>query len=291
MASLSVDKTLAIGIFTHGEIKVDDKGKPIHNQNCPEVHIKKRNVAGFACVSYSHVVGSTEPIKIHSLNYEKTRQALYCIDTCIDVEYYLSKIDCTYKYFIFHDPERACKIVDGCEYYEKEYSFDTKANQIIFIFGYNPEDDINIVTCSLPALKWTFKNYFSYPEDFDPLDPLKDLDPDLTSKDIDNIIEIDRICSEFIDERDKNKIITTTQLFNLIGLAKRLSMIDKVNILDTACNVVKKVVPDSETTLKYYSVNGNGYTPTRAFGGRKRKTRKKLRERYRRLYCDISYHT
>ena len=83
-------------------------------------------------------------------------------------------------------------------------------------------------------------------------------------------------CKLFIDTRNSTRRISTTQIFDLISLAKTYLNINAANILDLSCNVVSSINPDDTCdTCDTFSISGNCYVPEEgwAYGG-KRKTKK-----------------
>lgn len=91
-------------------------------------------------------------------------------------------------------------------------------------------------------------------------------------------------CTEFVDERTKTKKITTTQLFNLIALARDHLFIDTANILDTSCNTVPNKTRKENDDCHGCSISVNGFTPEDgwAWGGKSRKSGRKTRRKTRR---------
>ena len=84
------------------------------------------------------------------------------------------------------------------------------------------------------------------------------------------------------NERDSTKIITTTQIFNLIALSKKYLHTNVANILDLSCNVVPLInKSDVSDNCNGFSISGNCYTPEDdwAYGGTKRKTKSQRKTR------------
>lgn len=298
---LSACNTLGIGIFSHAAVITSGSGKGIINKNFPGVHIKKQNIAAYGSISVGEF--ATGVNKPHGF-FSKARDTIHSLESCIDTEKYLrSMVKYLYddgSYQRLHNTEGACKLFDGYEkYYEKIYSFDNTYKHIIFVLGRVCDaQEINIVSCNLFGLCNFFcQNYTTYPfEDLftritdvsyidEYMESLNEKEKSVFLSIHAKILDIHDKCFEFITKRDEREKITTTQIFNLIALARDHLSIDKANILDTSCNVVYCKTSDPNDSCHGCSVSANGFTPAEdvAWGGKtKRKRRKSKRSRRKR---------
>ncbi len=304
---MNPETTLAISIFAHGDIIVDDHGKPIENKNFPGVYIKKNNTSYYGCVSTPYqAVDYDEPDDI-------TRQAMDSIDTCIlpgYVDYIKDAVEQKEDCYQLMKPEKSCILFDGrTEYYEKKYTFDDDFNYIGFMIRYNGEHIINIVECFLYDLLSFFTRKFSFDFGFDTLlflenpathpyasGAIEAAQMNLTQEQRlyfntvkERVIKINTVCSKFVKERSPE--ITTTQIFDLIALAKDCLNVTRANILDLSCSVVERKNTDECDDCDGYSINGNCVTPTLAWGGkfkrtkRRKPTKRKLKCSHRKRIC------
>jgi hypothetical protein len=93
----------------------------------------------------------------------------------------------------------------------------------------------------------------------------------------DTSTEIRKVCKDFCDNRDaySNPTITTTSLYTLIALFKTYRMIQKVNILDLSCDVMKSL--QNEPCFEGYRTPSTCVPLEEGFGWggkRKRKTKR-----------------
>lgn len=137
--STEFSRTLAIGIFTHGGIKIHEHGPtvgyPLRNTNFPiGVRIKKQNVASYGSISVGkYATDATYPHEF----YEKTRDAINSVESCIDSVKYLRRM-ANYNhdngsYNPLHNPEGACRLFDGYDNTMKRNSRSTTPINILFL--------------------------------------------------------------------------------------------------------------------------------------------------------------
>jgi hypothetical protein len=279
-------KTLAIGIFTHGEIVSDVVGDPIENTTFPHIYIVKHNVGGFGCVTVKML--NTEFIKY-------TKHAYNHIDTCINPQKYIdasttivnrSTKPKTLKHKSLFSTNGVCQIFRGStRFYEKSYVGDPlqpSSNAIIFgLMKHGTFDCINILTCSTISL-YSFITSDLPNSHEDTYDSATDslYDDDFSD-------DIYKLCKSFTSNR---KSVTTTNLFTFVETLKRTQSITKVHILDMSCNVIKAGFCDTEDKVcNGYKLNPSGMAPNSeiAFGGKVKK-RKNHQLGKTKKYCFIS---
>ncbi len=305
MESSSIDEeeltkhkdTLAIGIFAHGQIIIKQDGTPLENNNFPiGVHIKKKNVATFACVALNsyNVTDTLEPETRYS-DYKKiTKKIIYSKEINIPSYYttYTRDLPCSKLY-------RGCygQLFDGkTNYYEKTYGLtDPKPYVVRAIILSTHDNEIDIAKCTIYELCSFFKiNYpFILEEGFSPevfKTYLKILIPE---KQKELIIFIKSVMSKLllIIQSSEKKRLNTTHIFDLIAIARDHLGITKTNILDASCNVVQKIKRDGlsaeeiqsdlDDTCDGYSISGNCVTPPDhfAWGGKTKRKRKRTNRR------------
>lgn len=273
--------TLAIGIFTHGKILSDDIGDPIPNENFPGVHIVKHNIAGFSCIVINYKKIDT---------YEWTERAYYDIDSCIDPKTYLEEATAALSgENVSHDARALvplfsekglCQIFRGhTKFYEKLYEPVDETNTIKILVKKNGQfDDIDIIKCTTIKLfkfltdQDIFEDIVDYHSDYD----------DMYDEEYDGD-EHYAFCKAFIKKREKNRSITTTDLFELIKVSKKTLDVNNVHILDTSCNVINAGLFDIPHEIcEGFKIDKTCKSPDPeiAFGGKsKRKSRKRTRKR------------
>jgi len=271
-------KTLAIGIFTHGEIVSDVVGDPIENTTFPHIYIVKHNVGGFGCVT----------VNFSKIDFNKfTERAYNYIDTCINPTEYITKataaiseetVSTTVKQNRpLFSTNGVCQIFKGStRFYEKQYMGDPSidANTITFgLMKHGTFDCINILTCSTISL-YSFITSDLPNSHEDTYDSATDslYDDDFSDG-------IYKFCKSFITHREtKNRYVTTTGIFAFIELLKQTQTINKVHILDMSCNIIKAGVCDTDV-CNGYKINPSGMAPNNiAFGGKTRKPTKRKRK-------------
>ena len=275
-------KTLAIGIFTHGEILSDVVGDPIENTTFPNVYIVKHNVGGFGCVT-------VKILKSDFINY--TKHAYNHIETCINPQKYIdvstaivnkSTKPKTLKHKSLFSTSGVCQIFRGStRFYEKSYVGDPlqpSFNVITFgMMKHGIFDCINILTCSTISL-YSFITSDLPNSHEDTYDSATDslYDDDFSD-------DIYKLCKTFTSNR---KSVTTTNLFTFVETLKQTQHINKVHILDMSCNVIKAGFCDTEDKVcNGYKLNPSGMAPSEiAFGGKTRKTKSKRKRKSKRKF-------
>ncbi len=256
----SQSNTLAIGIFTHGELTIDESGKPVVLACPTNIDMNKQNVGAYGCLSFT-----PDRIKDDPANYHETVETLMDFKHCFNSKEYIDKYSDPEAFVLnerlapvrpLHKTEGACSTFENfAECIGKRYFIDSNSHDILFITS---DDRVNIMSDTLKKLKsFFFKKRLA--------------DDDAVSK-----------LTEFVAARDLNvdyyaKDVNTSQLFMLIELARDYLDIQKINILDKSCNAVKSSgqVLNPNDVCGPYSISCNGYHDTgTAFGGtrKKRKT-------------------
>lgn len=292
--------TLAIGIFAHGEISINQDGKKnlLENNNFPiGVHIKKKNTSPYACVGVGFYP-VLETLEARYSNYKKiTKKIIYSKEINIP-SYYKKKISDTSKYYNLYENHEG-ELFDGnTEYYEKSYDLnDSDAHALHAIILSTHDNEIDIATCSFYELCNFFKIKYPF------ISEEKGFDVDkylvyIRSLKLDEQRALQHFALNIINKlitilSERRHRITTSFIFDLIAIARDHLGITKANILDLSCNVVKKITlhgldasaeekqSDLDDTCEGFSINGNCVRPIRAWGGktkrkRKRKTKRKF---------------
>ena len=280
----SRNNTLAIGIYMHGAILTNKKGKPVINNNFPEgVHITKKNQGG-GFGDYTYSIYKNEHLKPDTANYAYNRtfyNVLREFETCVDKQFYDKHINhwSTIKQIPSELCQQdSCEVFDGLtKYYEKIYAasdgtdtlqfpaimfmIEVETDKIIQNFGtyyYAIERrDINIVNCTETALFDFFRIKGKH--------------------DIDTERLLEHHCNEFVQQRYE---IFTSDIFNLIQLAADFLDVKKVNILDESCNVIGAEEGCTGPTSKCKNFKlGMVRDPDIGYGGRHKLKRKSKSKR------------
>lgn len=241
---------LSIGIFSHGEILVDNYGIGIENRNFPEkVTIHKQNLGSYGCISaVSHMT--------FLYFCYKTMNALTSLASCVDVGSFTTLVnqimmdDQHKKLKPLTSTEGSCQLfTDKKRFYEKKYTFDGNLKYIILSY-YDVETNyykcINIVNCSVDELSKFFKGG-----------------------------------TKFIDQFSiPRKYVTTTDLFSFIDVARMKLNITHVNILDESCNVMRATPRHGSSVCEGFALPGACVPPDKniGWGGNSRRTGKKSRK-------------
>lgn len=260
---------LAIGIFSHGEMVIDDSGNLIENENFPSgIIIHKQNAGAFGCVTIDDPVNFRRGCKTTFLAINSLQKS---ISVHFKGSYNVYVRNTEFNELPLHSSTNTCQLfTDKKRYYEKEYTADNSEKNIILSFyklSYKKVICINLFNCSTENLQSCLFEIFN---------PI-------------NIkLQIKDVCTKFCDERGNDEIdtrkITTSNLFMLIDFIKKIrENIRQVNILDVSCNVVPATILDR--FLKKPNIF-DGCThpnfccpPNKDFGwGGKRKTKSRKRK-------------
>lgn len=254
--------TLAIGIFTHGELTIDESGKPIVIACPTNIGINKQNVGAYGCLSFT-----PDRIKDDPANYHETVETLMDFKHCFNSKEYIDKYSNPEEFVLnerltpvrpLHKTEGACSTFENfVECIGKRYFIDSKSHDILFITS---DDRVNIMSDPLKKLKRFF--FKKRPADDESVLKLTEF---VRTRDI----------HDDVDYYAKN--LNTSHLFMLIELARDYLDIQKINILDKSCNAVKSSgrVLDPNDVCGPYSISCNGYPHNgTAFGGTRKKRKK-----------------
>lgn len=273
---------LSVYIFLHGTMNVHNK-KIIINENYPKnVLIRKQNYGALGCGS----VQSERPPDINDL-----KSAAYSLKKCANRDQYNEEAKKYYvgdnrKYYQFHN-DYSCNIFEGgTSFYEKEYTFDDRINKLYFYWNNKLIDyKIDLVSCTKEELcKFLNINTLACQN-------FKEKEKEKKKREFENTTNIvtefkscteEELCQDFINKRDSLKKITTTQLFDLIAIARDNLHINKVNILDQSCNFVK----DENGHAVFLGLIHKYETPNTIYGGKSRKKSnltKKLKRRSKKI--------
>lgn len=257
-------EVLAIGIYLHGAMQVDEKGHAVKNKNYPDgIYMRKKTISAIGCVTFKTVLDLTAKTKAAQM-YSSTEIALttrtvYALEECGNKDVYLKTIK-NYppeKVGKLHKDENSFVLHEGkTDYYEKKFSRDRVgpiASSLIFMRESGVY--IDLMSCSLEE----FIHFFCQRED-------------------ENVASLKIIFSNLIKKRET--YITTTDLHLLIAWAQHYLPIKNVNILDISCNLMKSVTndPTDQCVLSPgYSISCNGFIPDPSvgWGGKSRRKRRK----------------
>ena len=242
---------LSIGIFTHGEIMVTLDGTPVRNENFPDVTLHKQNAGAYGCVTFSGLYYD----KKADFNRKCRATNMSLLSLKIGLNYAYQKTYASFtkdKTHPLHCTEGTCRLfTDKDKYYEKQYiANDALGNMILSYATDTHMVSINLMRCDATTL----------------------LSAVGTSE------ESHQVCNEFCDKRDSysNPIITTTELYKLIALFKTYRLIQKVNILDLSCNVMRATPRNGTNTYDGYGSYQTCFPAEEdvGWGGKSRKSRK-----------------
>ena len=297
--------TLFVGIYMHGSILTDEKGNLVVNDNYPEgVHITKKNHGGgFGDFTVnpvmnmdSYVYGSmlVNPVTDNEQYvYGSMLNMLHGFDRCVNKKEYDSYVSSVKSRTNRTIPLEAnqllgrkdsCEMFDGLtKYYEKMYGIgggigtrklkypaimfmiDVQTDRVSRSFGsdvYTNDIErrmINIVDCTAIELVNFFKIHEKNTGDYE---------------------RLTHYCEEFVSVRTQYKSdISTSDIFELIGVAAYYLGVKKANILDESCNVICAEEGYAGPTCLNCRLDDVERDPDIGYGGRKSRRKRRLHQK------------